>query len=497
MQKILESLHPLERKVLPELRNNSTLEEIKSATKLSEIEVMRAIQWLQDKNILKIKSESKSIIKPLKNTFLYLKEDLPEKRFLKTIEKKSKSLKEIQKIASLNKEEIGASIGLLKRNKLIEIKKDIYKITEQGIKFLKSNDYEEFLKGIKEQILSITDLSKKEEEILNIFKNRKDFLTITPIKSIDTSLTSLGHELLSKDLKFMDMIEQLTPSIITKKIWENKEFRRYDVKTIVPTIYPGRRHFVNESVKKTRKIWLEMGFKEMTGPILQSSFWNFDALFVPQDHPAREMQDTYYIKKHNLKAPKHVIYSVKKEHEKGWKYKWDINLAKKYVLRTHTTALSAQTLSKLKESDLPAKFFATGKCFRNETLSWKHLNEFNQTEGIVIDENANFRHLIGYLKEFAKKMGFDKVRFRPSYFPFTEPSIEGDVWYPEKKQWVEVFAAGIFRPEVVKPLLGKEIPVLAWGPGLDRMIMNFHNLKDMRELYKNDINQLRKIKWQI
>ncbi|MBM3233912.1 phenylalanine--tRNA ligase subunit alpha, partial [Candidatus Pacearchaeota archaeon] len=129
------------------------------------------------------------------------------------------------------------------------------------------------------------------------------------------------------------------------------------------------------------------------------------------------------------------------------------------------------------------------------TLDWSHGFEFNQTEGIVIDENANFKNLLGYLKEFAKKMGYEKIRFRPHFFPYTEPSLEGDVWNEERKEWIEVFAAGIFRPEVTAPLLGKPIPVLAWGPGFDRMMMMLYNIKDFREIYKNNLEQLRKIKF--
>ena len=132
-----------------------------------------------------------------------------------------------------------------------------------------------------------------------------------------------------------------------------------------------------------------------------------------------------------------------------------------------------------------------GKCFRNETVDWKHGFEFNQTEGIVIDPNANLMHLIGYLKEFARKMGFDKIKIQPSYFPYTEPSLEGLVWNEERKEWVEVLAAGIFRPEVTIPLLGTAIPVLAWGPGFDRLMMAAYQIADMRELYSNNIKKLR------
>ena len=143
---------------------------------------------------------------------------------------------------------------------------------------------------------------------------------------------------------------------------------------------------------------------------------------------------------------------------------------------------------------MPAKYFAVGKCFRNETLDATHLFEFNQTEGIVIDENANLSNLRGYLREFAKKMGSPKVKFRPAYFPYTEPSLEGDVYDPVKKKWIEFMGAGILRPEVVKPLLGIDVPVLAWGPGIDRMITSAYNIKDIRDLYRNDLKQLKEAK---
>jgi phenylalanyl-tRNA synthetase alpha chain len=211
------------------------------------------------------------------------------------------------------------------------------------------------------------------------------------------------------------------------------------------------------------------------------------------------MQDTFFLKDVKAKLPenKELVAKVKQAHEsgvggsKGWQYAWSEEAAKKVILRTHTTSLSARTLSTLKKEDLPAKFFAIGKVFRNETVDWGHGFEFNQTEGIVIDPKANLRHLIGYLKEFAKKMGYSKVKILPSYFPYTEPSLEGYVWNEDKKQWMEVLAAGIFRPEVTIPLLGTPYPVLAWGPGFDRIMMAAYQIQDLRELYANDLKILR------
>jgi len=201
--------------------------------------------------------------------------------------------------------------------------------------------------------------------------------------------------------------------------------------------------------------------------------------------------------KANIKN-KNLIKNVKMAHEgkingsKGWSYEWKEEEAKKVLLRTHTTCVSAKTLMEIaKNNKLPAKYFALGKCFRNETVDWSHGFEFNQTEGIVIDENANFRQLIGYLKEFFRKMGYEKIRIRPGYFPYTEPSLEIDIFHPTQGQWIELGGAGIFRPEVVIPIFGRYIPILAWGPGFDRIIMEFFQINDLREMYKNDINKLR------
>ncbi len=293
------------------------------------------------------------------------------------------------------------------------------------------------------------------------------------------------------------MLEEVTPELI--KNWKkSNRFRRYDVNSVVPKIHGGRKHFVSEATEKGKRIWLDLGFKEMVSTLTQTSFWNFDALFTAQDHPVRDMQDTFFIKKVEGKLPeKNYANNVKEAHEKGvakskgWGYKWDENEAKKVVLRTHTTALSAHTLSKLKKTELPQKFFAIGRNFRNETVDWSHGFEFNQSEGIVVDKNANFSHLLGYLKEFYKKMGFEKVKFTPSYFPYTEPSLEIYAFYEEKKQWLELGGAGIFRPEVTASLFGEPIPVLAWGPGFDRLMMLANNIKDIREIYENDFKKLR------
>mgnify|MGYP000129690061 FL=1 len=336
-------------------------------------------------------------------------------------------------------------------------------------------------------------LNNEEKKIFKHLQKRKQVVKSDIITEREIELTDIGKQIINKKLD-SDMIETLTPAMLKDNSWRGKKFRRYDIKINVPKKYPGKRHFVNQAKQHAKRIWLDMGFEEMGGTIINSSFWNFDALFTAQDHPVREMQDTFFLKGTSKLPNKTLINKVKKQHEDSWKYKWEEAESKKPVLRTHTTVLSAQTISKLKEKDLPKKYFALGRNYRNEALDWSHLFEFNQTEGIVIDPKANFRHLLGYLKQFFQKMGYEKVRFRPAYFPYTEPSVEIDLFIEEKNTWIELGGAGIFRPEVVKPLFGKDIPILAWGPGFDRILMSYYQIKDIRDLYKNDLKQLKEIK---
>ncbi len=505
-KKIIESLSPNEIKILPYLKESIT--DICRKTNLDKTSVLRALKYLDKKNIIKLFSESKKIITEGINGILYKKKGLPERHLLNLLDKKRIiSFKEAKENSSLNKDEFKASIGALKKKAIIELKNGKIILNASKNEISKKMPEESFLESLP---LEQDSLTPEQIFTLKSLQNRKDIIQIKEEKIIKIEITDLGKQIVNSKIKNQDLIEQITPELIRKNSWAKKRFRRYDIASPVPSINGGKRHFVSQAVDYARKIWTEMGFKEMTGNLIVSSFWNFDSLFTPQDHPIREMQDTFFISKEIKKAKlpgKKLINSVKKIHEKGinnkeekskgWQYEWDEEKAKTLVLRTHTTCLSSQTLVKLAQNkkNLPAKFFAIGKCFRNETIDWSHGFEFNQTEGIVVDKNANFRHLLGYLKQFFKKMGFEKIRFRPAYFPYTEPSVEIDVFHPEKKVWLELGGAGIFRPEVTIPLLGENIPVLAWGPGLDRILIDYYKIKDLRELYKNDINKLRKTKF--
>jgi len=500
IKKLVESLSPNERKILPHIQNNK-IDDICKKSNLDKTTVLRFLEYLQSKKILVISYEKKKIVEIGVNGALYKKKGLPERRLLNLLdEKRILPLNEAKEQSGLSDEEFKASLGVLKKKAMIELKNQKVILNTNKSEISKKTLEELFIEKLP---LEFSSLSPEQLFALNSLKDRKNIIQIKEDKIININVTELGDKIIKHGFED-ELIEQLTPELLKKdSVWKGKKFRRYNVNSSVSAIKGGKRHFVNQSADYTRKIWTEMGFKEMSGNLVVSSFWNFDALFTPQDHPVREMHDTFFIGKTTELPEKKILEAVRKSHEKGvggskgWGGKWNEEEAKKLVLRTHTTCLSAQILANLKKEDFPSKFFAIGKCFRNETVDWNHGFEFNQTEGIVVDENVNFRNLLGYLHQFAKKIGLEKVRFRPAYFPYTEPSLEGDYWDEEKKAWIELFAAGILRPEVTIPLLGKHVPVLAWGPGIDRIIMKLLGIKDMRDMYKNDLTQLREMRFLI
>jgi phenylalanyl-tRNA synthetase alpha chain len=262
----------------------------------------------------------------------------------------------------------------------------------------------------------------------------------------------------------------------------------------VAPAFPGKAHPLAQMVAEIRDIFWRMGFQEIAGDYVESSFWNMDALFIPQDHPAREMQDTFYLKEPaESPVPDGAWEKVRDAQlhgggtgSSGWGGDFRKEVSRKALLRTHTTVTTIRHLA-ANPSD-PCKVFGIGRVFRNEAMDATHLPEFHQIEGIVMEPGASFGTLMGLLREFYARMGFPEVRFRPSYYPYTEPSLDVAVKWGSK--WLELGGAGVFRPEVTRPL-GVRMPVLAWGLGLERLAMLRLGLKDIRQLYLSDVQWLK------
>lgn len=306
------------------------------------------------------------------------------------------------------------------------------------------------------------------------------------------AITDAGMAAVKEGLDLREEVGTLTREQIITGEWKNLNLRRYDVSKLPRKAYPGKIHPYQRIIAEMREILLDMGFTELYGNIVQQAFWNFDALFQPQDHPAREMQDTFYLAE-TISLPE-GYERVKAMHESGgdtsstgWGGCWKEAKAEQCVLRTHTTSLSIQHLAA--NPVPPVKAFCIGRVYRRETIDTTHLAEFEQLEGIVMDEEVNFSNLLGILREFYHRMGFEGVRFKPSYYPYTEPSLDAEV-FVEDIGWIEMGGAGVFREEVTAPF-GINYPVLAWGLGVSRIAMLRLGLKDLRQLHRSDVAFLR------
>ncbi|KYK31200.1 MAG: phenylalanine--tRNA ligase subunit alpha [Thermoplasmatales archaeon SG8-52-3] len=487
-KKVLQTLNKLKGKASPQeiLRNGDFNQ---------EVEVMNASSWLQSKKLINIEDYVKTVYSLGKEGKQFLTNGFPEKKALELISKKGgkASLKDISSV--LNKQDVPIAIGWLKRKGWATIKKDkdtIFEITSKGKKALSEKTEDEKIL-LKLSISSDIELDKKNILLLLSRKNvvrEKEVITSTII------LTDEGRKIIDKGIEIKDEISQITSNIIKTGLWKKKSIRPYDINAFAPAHYGGKAHPLLDLISTIRQIFLEMGFEEIKGDFVESCFWNMDMLFIPQDHPAREMQDTLYCKtpsKIKIKDSK-LINTISKVHEDGgitsstgWGYKFSKEEGEKALLRTHTTVNTIRYL--YNNPKPPSKVFSIGRVFRKENIDTTHLPEFYQIEGIIHESDSNFRQLIGILKEFYRRMGFEKIRFRPGYFPYTEPSMEVEVFWNNK--WMELGGSGIFRPEVTEPI-GIKSPVLAWGLGLERLAMLKFELTDIRDLYISDLGWLRK-----
>lgn len=489
ISEVIKSLSPTEKKILPFLACKN-VEEIIAESKEDRTVVLRALEFLANKGIVKINySSSKSVVLGT-NGILYVKQGLPERKLLNLLsESLALSLDESKK-AGLGENELKAAIGALKRKALATL--------ENGKLLLKAKKEEVSKKMLEEQFLEslpidVEKLSQEQKYCIEQLKNRKDIIKIEETREVAFEVTDLGKKLSKEDFSKADYIEQLTSEILKKKSWKGKQFRKYDIVSPVPRVFGGRRQPYFAFLQEVREKLVALGFEEMTGSIVENEFWNYDALFQPQFHVAREWTSTYYVK-NKLKPEvidKKIIERVMKQHENSWHYKWQLQNALKLILRPQGTVLSARQLPK---SKIPGKYFAITRCYRPDVVDAKHLSEFNQVEGIIVQENLTLRNLLHILRLFAEEIGnIKEIKFVPHYFPFTEPSVELHAKHP-KFGWIELGGAGIFRREVTMPLLGKDVTVLAWGLGIDRIAMYKLGIDDIRQLFSQDLDFLRGIK---
>jgi phenylalanyl-tRNA synthetase alpha chain len=482
------------------LGGKATLDRVLSKSGLSNSTVMRAALSLRDKNLVKLRAQKRTIARLNDEGKLYAKKQLPERRILDALYDigGETSISGLSREADVPSNAVPVALGWMVRKKWATINKR--KGTVKLIKKRKppsGNDEKLLALLVEKSKIIAEELDGSLRRVVDTLRRRK--LIETKERTLhELELTKEGCELTEKGIDVSEEVTQLTPELIITGKWRRTKLRKFDVTAPGPTVYPGKAHPLQQIVQRAREIFLEMGFTEIRGPLIETAFWNFDALFQPQDHPAREMMDTFYLA--NPKAGglprRSLVDAVAKTHEngwttgsKGWGYKWSREDARRLVLRTHTTAETIKYLAKHKNP--PIKVFSVDRVYRNEKLTYKNTAEFHQIEGIVVDKHLTLRDLMGTLKTFYTRFGLRKVRFWPCYFPYTEPSAQAVFYVPKLSRWIELCGMGMFRPEVLAPM-GIKYPVLAWGGGLERLAMIELGLDDIRVLYGNSLSWIRR-----
>lgn len=312
----------------------------------------------------------------------------------------------------------------------------------------------------------------------------------------------VGYKITKTDKFLVEIVNletDITSDMIVNNSWNDLKFKPYNFNS--EGVYPssGALHPLNKVREEFRQIFFSMGFTEMpSNQYVDTGFWNFDALYVPQQHPARDLQDTFYLKDPKvggLPEDKQYLENVKSVHQDGkygsigYRYPWKLDESLRMVLRTHTTAISAAMLKKLADNPGPCRYFSIDRVFRNEAVDATHLAEFHQVEGVMAGYDITLGDLIGFMEDFFGKMGVTGLRFKAAYNPYTEPSMEIFAYHKTLKKWVEIGNSGMFRPEMLEAMgLPKNLRVLGWGLSLERPTMIKYNVSNIRELLGHKVS---------
>ena len=507
-EELLASLHPLEVKVLKNLKQEKTLSASTIMHKLSYNigQANQVLSWLLQKALISIKSKEQITSYSLTELGKgYLQKGTPEERLIACLKQVGPlTLPKLANQCQLENRDAGSAFGQLAKDGVVKLDaakrvcllsdKPPVRLTQiRKLLELFQNTEQLSEAEIPPELRSLAaELGKKRGAANSVFK-------ITEKELVEYSFTAQGLKL-AEQLEAMgisgDEIGTLTPELLKNGEWKHRGFRAYNLNTPPQRVLLGRKNPYVAFLDQLKDKLISLGFEEYDGPLVETEFWNSDALFMPQFHPARDIHDVYYLKdpQYAKEIEEPYLSNVAATHEngwqtgsRGWRYQFDRNFTRKLILRSQGTVLSAKALAKAR---VPGKYFGVVRCFRYDKVDATHLADFYQTEGIVLGEEVNLRTLLGLLKMFAEEVaGAREVKYVPGYFPFTEPSVEVHIKHPVLG-WFELGGAGIFRPEVTKPF-GVEVPVLAWGLGIDRMALMSLGLQDLRALFALDIEEVR------
>lgn len=507
---IIKNLHPLEIRVLLKYSDKDELTSEKLIKELDykEGHANQAFSWLGGKELLKETGRVAHTYYEITDMGKALAKDgTVEERVVSLLKDSgAKTLPEIAAALKIENKDIGSAFGQLAKDGILKMnaeKKAEYTGAALPARIAVASGLFKMAESSTNGQIDKKDLSKEQQDVIATLAKKRG-ATDSPFKIIERE--TVTYKLVPEAAEVKAELEkagvtgneigEITPKMLASGEWKNGTFRGYNISLQPARIIPGRTNPYVQFLESVKDKLCSLGFQEFDGPLVETEFWNGDALFMPQFHAARDIHDVYRIKNptHAKSIEEPYLSNVARVHEnggdsgsRGWDYKFDREFTRRLILRSQGTVLSAHQLHKAK---VPGKYFGIARCFRYDKVDATHLSDFYQTEGIVIGEEVNLRTLLGFLKMFATEIaGATEVKYVPGYFPFTEPSVEVHIKHPVLG-WFELGGSGIFRPEVTKAM-GIDVPVLAWGIGIDRMALMALGLNDLRELFCEDIERVR------
>lgn len=505
----LSELHPLELQLLGALPPDGPVDEAAMAARsgLSAEHVRTFVSRLIAREALAIVSEEtlrEVVLSDLGRE--QIETGPPELQVHRLAAAEPRPMPALVEATGLEQAEVGKAVGALKKAGILSI--DGGKVCATGTGDLAPYEavHEVIRKVASREPFPYDELTPAEAEAVEArFRKRgkdKGTFVVNERTQRAYALTDEGREL-QKELAASggtasaEQIGAITPDMLKDGSWKDRQFRTYNVRSLPPKTVIGRRHPYRQFLDHLKERLVAMGFEEMRGSLVENEFWNMDALFMPQFHSARDIHDAYFLENpsHARELEEPFASQVAAAHEnggdtgsRGWGYAFDRDRSRRLVLRSQGTALSARTLAS--KPKIPGKYFGIARCFRYDQVDATHAPDFFQVEGIILGEDMDFRTLLGLLKLFAVEIAqAEDMRFTPAYFPFTEPSVEVHIKHP-RLGYMEMGGAGLFRHELTRSL-GIDVPVIAWGLGIDRMAMVALGIDDIRDLFSTDLEFIR------
>lgn len=486
------SLAPSETKILEKLRllapgKGDLIENIAASSGLSPETVRGSLERLRTKKLVQVEERHESHLSLTERGQEAVKMGLPERRLVSLLSSGPLSQEAIRTKGGFDDKEIAVGIGQLKRIGCLKL--------GEKLELVRPPADDSFPDEAALRELAKGGQPGKKESAQGLIRRG-----LAAMEHKTTQIWSISPEGQKIQLvgEGANAIGALTSAHLRGGGWEKAVLRPYDVRAPVPYVSGARTHAYLSWLREFEEILIGLGFAEMRSPLADTEFYNSDALFIPQFHPARTMQDVFFLKGVEGKLPpEELLGRVTKVHEgrppvhgrplsAGWGTPYNSDIAKRTILRSHTTPASVRAL--LHNPKPPFRLYSIGPAFRRDAVDATHHMQFDQCEGILGGEGVTFRHLLGLLTQLSKAIGINEVRFKPTYFPFTEPSVEGYVKHPSLG-WIEVLPGGMFRPEVLRPL-GIDVPVAAWGIGIGRLAMISLGFNDYRDIFTDKLGDL-------